>query len=54
MEKCIIRAIEIPVRDLRAHLSSCSLEITPDDSGPDDMSPVFNNEHAIPGIFKFL
>ena len=54
MEKCIMCANEVPVRDLRAHLSSCSLEISADDSGPDDLPPIFNNEDAVPGIFKFL
>ena len=54
MEKCIIYAVEISIKDPRAHLSSCSLEISADDSGPDVLPPVFNNEDAIPGIFKFL
>ena len=54
MDKCIMCASEVPVRDLRAHLSSCSLEISADDSGPDDLPPIFNNEDAVPGIFKFL
>ena len=54
MEKCIICAFEIPVRDLRTHLLSFSLEISADDSGPDVLPPVFNNEDAISGILKFL
>ena len=54
MEKCIICAVEIPVRDLRAHLLLFSLEISADGSGPDVLPPVFNNEDAISGILKFL
>ena len=54
MEKSIMCANEVPVRDLRAHLSSCSLEISADDSGPDDLPPIFNNENAVPGISDFF
>ena len=54
MEKCIMCANEVPAKDLRAHLSSCFLEISGDDSGPDDLPPIFNNEDAIPVYLNFL
>ena len=42
--------VGIPIRDLRVHLSSCSLQISADDSGPDNLPPVFHDENVIPGI----
>ena len=54
MEKCIMCANGVPAKDLRAHLSSCFLEISDDDSGPDDLPPIFNNEDAISVFLNFL
>ena len=54
MPKWIMCITEVQVRDLRAHLWSCSLEISAEDLGPDDLPTVFSNEDAVPGIFKFL
>ena len=45
---------EIPVKDLCEHFSSCSLEISADDSEHGDLPPVFNNKDAVSGIFNFL
>ena len=54
MEKSIMCVTEIPVKDLCEHFSSCSLEISADDSEHGDLPPVFNNKDAVSGIFNFL
>lgn len=51
IEKYIMCDVGIPIRDLRVHLSACSLKISADGSRPDNLPPVFHDEDLIPGIF---